>query len=49
MIKKDINVLKNTKNDIINTNQLVINKLTILADDINKIDMSNNNIIFCIF
>ena len=45
MIQKDINVLKNTKNDIINTNQSLINKLTLLSNDINNIDINNTKTI----
>ena len=45
MIQKDINVLKNTKNDIINTNQSLINKLTLISNDINNIDINNTKTI----
>ena len=42
IIKNDINILNNTKNEIINTNQSLINKLTIIANDINNIDINNS-------
>ena len=45
MIQKDINVLKNTKNDIINTKQSLINKLTLISNDINNIDINNTKTI----
>lgn len=42
IIKNDIDILNNTKNEIINTNQSLINKLTIIANDINNIDINNS-------
>jgi SMC interacting uncharacterized protein involved in chromosome segregation len=42
IINNDINILNNTKNEIINTNQSLINKLTIIANDINNIDINNS-------
>ena len=41
-IENEILSLTNTKNEIINTNQSLLNKLTILANDINNIDINNN-------
>ena len=41
-IKNDINMLQNTKKEIINNNQNLINKLTLIANDINNIDINNS-------
>ena len=42
IIQNDIDILTNTKNEVINTNQSLLNKLTIIANDINNIDMNNS-------
>ena len=42
-IKNDINILRNTKNEVINTNQSLINKMTLVTNDINNIDNINKN------
>ena len=42
ILQNDINILTNTKNEVINTNQSLINKLTIIANDINNIDINNS-------
>ena len=41
-IKNDIAMLQNQKKELINTNQNLINKLTIMANDINNIDINNS-------
>ena len=41
-IENEINGLNNTKNEIINSNQSLLNKMTILANDINNIDINNS-------
>ena len=41
-VENEINGLNNTKNEIINSNQSLLNKMTILANDINNIDINNS-------
>ena len=41
-IQIEIDKLNNTKNEMTNTNQSLINQLTILANDINNIDINNS-------
>ena len=42
IMKNSIDELQNTKKEILNTNQALINKLTLLANDINNIDINNS-------
>jgi len=42
IVKNSIDELQNTKKEILNTNQALINKLTLLANDINNIDINNS-------
>ena len=41
-VKNEISMLQNQKKELINTNQNLINKLTIMANDINNIDINNS-------
>jgi len=41
-IKNEISMLQNQKKELINTNHNLINKLTIMANDINNIDINNS-------